>query len=416
MLADQFLSMFLNIFLTVIQILLLDPVNLFCLAFLFLYTFGYVLILTAIARVSRKGCSQVLNEVPLTLGEAKPEIAQPPVISFIIPAHNEEEVIERKLKNTQSLNYPKDHLEVIVVDDGSTDNTLSILKEIKGSWFPELRIFSQSRQGKSAAENKGLRNSKGELIVTSDADVPLNSDALRFMIENFQDPKVGGVTCAVKAKESAVAFNIMLAPYVRRLETEVDSLFGMSGPFVSFRRSIIPKIDEGIFASDVDKGVIVRKKGYKVVYDPRIVSYVNQWVPSQPRSLIGVLKKAKHMFFGDIHIFLRHKDVVFRNRYGIYGWITAPRYILLNILAPILFMLLSVNSAIKLIESSLLIPFSLFITLFLIVTFLLKKVARNTTISKAFYFIFVYIIRLYALFFYFWLFLLKSGERRGTWR
>lgn len=407
----QFSHFLLDTIVQIFTVLFLNPINIFCLLFLFFNTLGYIFLLELLA----KGFSKD-RETFMRWDETKPDYSNLPMVSFIIPARNEEETIERKLRNTRTLNYPKDHLEVIVVDDASTDKTPVLLKEIKRSWFPQLKVIRQSRKGKSSAENTGLQDSKGEIIVISDADVPLNPEALHFMIEDFKDPRVGGVTCSIEADTRYVlALNLSLGLYARKLENEVDSIFGMSGPFVSFRRAIIPKIDEGIFSSDTDTGVAVRKKGYKVVYDPRIVSHVNQWVTGRPRTIMGSLKKLKHMSFGDVCLFLRHKDILFRNRYGVFGWVIAPRYLLLNIFAPIIFVLFSVNLGMSLIGSNFLVPFLLVTTLFLGSTVLSRKILPDSIVSRMLSLIFMYIVGYYARFFYYLLFIARSSKRRGMW-
>lgn len=416
MLINQFLYDFLGAVLRIVSSLLLDPINSFCLIFLFLNTLGYILILTAIARISRKSRSIGPNESPMKSDNAKPKCSSLPTISFIIPTHNEEETIERKLKNTRSLNYPKDRLEVIVVDDGSTDKTSSIIAEVQRMWFPKLRIITQSRKGKSSAENTGLQNSKGEIIVISDADVPLNPNALRFMIEDFKDQNVGGVTCSIQAnREYVLALNLDLGLYTRKLENEIDSIFGLSGPFVSFRRQVMPKINEGIFSSDTDTGVIIRKRGYRVLYDPRIVSHVDRWVENKPRTVVGFLKKLKHMAFGNLYLFLRHKDVLLKSRYGLFGWIIAPRYLFLNVFAPIVFIVLSINLIITMIGSGFLVSFLFLIAFFLAICLISRKLASHSIVSKALYLVFMYIIRYYAALYYYLFFVLSPNQRRGIW-
>ena len=415
MLIGFIFSLF-NIIQRIFVLLFLDPINVFCLFFLFLGTLGYVLILRLIRTVSRRNISRKTRVNSRESMEAELKHEKLPIISFIIPVYNEENTIEKKLKNTFELNYPKDLLEVIVVDDGSTDKTPIILEAIHGSWFPELKVVRQNRRGKSSAENLGLQNSKGHIFVISDADVPLNRDALRFMIEDFEDSKVGGVTCTIEAnKKYVLALNLDLSLYVRKLENEIDSVFGMSGPLVSSRRAVVPKIDEGIFSSDADLGIVVRKNGYKVVYDSRIRSHVDQWVEGRPKTVVGELRKLRHLSFGNITLFMRHKDVLFRKSYGLFGWVIAPRYLLFITLAPIIFVLLSMNSVVKLIESNLLVPFSFLIMLFLFITFLSRKIASESFISRTLYLIFMYVLGYYAQFFYYLLFISKSSHRRGIW-
>jgi len=385
-----------------------DPINLFLFSLLLLNTLGYLIILTAIAKMgyNTKGKEKTQKIDESTL----------PLVTFIIPAHNEEKTIERKLENTFNLNYPSNALEVIVVDDGSTDKTPSILQTLQQTRFPRLKIIKQNRKGKSAAENTGLQESKGNIIIISDADVPLNPDALHFVDEDFNDPKVGGVTCAIKANEKYVlALNLDLALYARKLENKIDSIFGMSGPFVAFRKSIISTIDEKVFSSDTDLGILVRRNGFRVVFDPRIIGYVDQWVVGRPKTIKGELRKMKHLSYGSLVLFLRHKNILFRKRYGIFGLIIAPRHLLSNVFAPVIFVIFSANFVLKLIENNLFFSFAFFSSLFLVTTFLLRKIVPRFVATKVLYLVFMYIIGYFAQFIYYIVFLLRPKQRHGIW-
>jgi len=409
MLKEQFLTYFISSILGILGLLLLDPLNLFLFSLLLLNTVGYIVVLAIIAKM----CHNTKGK------EQTQEIDEPtlPLVGFIIPAHNEEKTIERKLENTFNLNYPSNALEVIVVDDGSTDKTLSILQNLKQTRFPKLKIVRQNRKGKSAAENAGLQESNGKIIVISDADLPLNSNALRFMVEDFEDPEVGGVTCTIKTNERYVlALNLDLGLYARKLENKIDSIFGMSGPFVAFRKSIISTIDEAIFSSDTDTGVLVRRNGFKVVFDSRILSFVDQWVTNRPETVTGWLKRMKHLSFGSLVLFLRHKEILFRKRYGLFGLLIAPRHLLLNVFAPVIFVILSANFIFRLVETNLFLPFVSLASLFLLTTFAMRKVAAGVIVTKLFYLILMYILGYFVRFIYYIMFLLSPSQRRGIWK
>lgn len=405
----ELLTDFFSSILSILRLLSLDPVNLFLFSLLLLNTLGYIIILTIIAKIRHTANGKVHTQ--------KIDDSNLPVVSFIIPAHNEEEVIERKLENTYNLNHPSNALEVIVVDDGSTDQTPSILQNLQKTRFPKLKVVKQNRRGKSAAENAGLREAKGEMIVISDADVPLNPDALRFMVEDFENPHVGGVTCSVQAGEKYVlTMNLDLSLYTRKLENKIDSIFGMSGPFVAFKRSIISQIDEGIYSSDTDIGVLVRRNGFKVVFDSRILSFVDEWVINRPETVTGWLKRMKHLSFGSLVLFLRHKKILFRKSYGFFGLLIAPRHLLLNVFAPVIFVIFSTNYILKLIENNLFPAFMVLALLFLLTVFTLRRVASGFVVTKVLYLIFMYVLGYFAQFLYYIMFLLSPSQRRGIWK
>lgn len=393
-----------------ISLLLFDPVSLFFISFLFLNTLGYLFVLVVLAETKQHDNGDKKES-------GKDAGKELPFISFIIPAHNEEEVIERKLENTHNLIYPSHALEIIVVDDGSTDQTPSILKNLQKTRFPSLKIIRQDRKGKSAAENAGLQESKGEIVIISDADVPLNPDALRFVVESFRNPQVGGVTCSLQAGERYVlALNLDFALYARRLENRIDSIYGMSGPCVAFRKEVISRIDEGIYSSDTDLGIRVRERGFKVVFNANIVSDVDRWVVSKPRTMTGSLKKMKHLSFGSLDLFRRHKGILFRRSLGLFGLIIAPRHLLLNVFAPVVFVVFLANFVLNLIESNLLPAFIILASLFLLGAFTSRILAPRLAVTKALYLILMYVIGYFAQFIYYLVYLLIPNQRQGTWK
>jgi len=210
--------------------------------------------------------------------------------------------------------------------------------------------------------------------------------------------------------------NLDLSLYTRKLENKIDSIFGMSGPFVAFKRSIFSQIDEGIYSSDTDIGVLVRRNGFKVVFDSRILSFVDQWVVNRPKTVTGWLKKMKHLSFGSLALFLRHKGILFRKSYGFFGLLIAPRHLLLNVFAPVIFVILSANFIFRLIENNLFPAFLALTSLFLLTIFILRRVASGFVVTKVLYLIFMYILGYSAQFIYYIMFLLSPSQRRGIWK
>jgi glycosyltransferase involved in cell wall biosynthesis len=113
----------------------------------------------------------------------------PPTLTVVIPAHNEENVIARKLENTLAAGYPRDRLEVIVASDGSDDRT----NEIVRSFGRGVRLLELPRVGKNAALNEAAAAASGDLLAFTDADVELAEGALLLLVAPFGDPAVGGV-------------------------------------------------------------------------------------------------------------------------------------------------------------------------------------------------------------------------------
>ena len=111
-----------------------------------------------------------------------------PVVTLIVPAHNEEDVIERKLENVLQLDYPSDQLEVVVASDDSVDATHDI---VAGFEPRGVRLIRCERGGKVAAQDRAVRESAGEIVAFGDANVEWDTDALRELVAPFADPAVG---------------------------------------------------------------------------------------------------------------------------------------------------------------------------------------------------------------------------------
>ena len=115
-----------------------------------------------------------------------------PGVSLIMPVYNEESIIDQKIHNTLELDYPGTKLEIIVVSDGSTDNTRTILQEHVGN---RIRFFElPERTGKAAALNLGLQKASNEIIVFSDASIMLEKHALKNIVRGFASDTVGCIS------------------------------------------------------------------------------------------------------------------------------------------------------------------------------------------------------------------------------
>jgi cellulose synthase/poly-beta-1,6-N-acetylglucosamine synthase-like glycosyltransferase len=138
------------------------------------------------------GYPAMLAVVALFVRRKKPEPAELPSVSVLIAAYNEEAHIGRKIEQTLALDYPADKLEILVLSDGSTDRTDNIVKSFAD---PRVRLLRmEPRRGKTSAQNRGVRESRGEISIFSDATTVYHPQALRYLACNYQDPKVGAAT------------------------------------------------------------------------------------------------------------------------------------------------------------------------------------------------------------------------------
>lgn len=187
-----------------------------------------------------------------------------PSISLIIPVHNEAAVLDAKLANTLALDYPADRLRVIIVSDGSTDDTARRVRAHLGDSRLEL-VELPRRQGKAAALNQGLERAHGEIVVFSDATIMLQPDALRRIVAPFVDPMIGCVSGEDHIGDGGGEgmygrYELLL----RNLESRVHSIVGASGSFYAQRRALCQPFVEGM-APDFLSVLNTVEQGYRAV-------------------------------------------------------------------------------------------------------------------------------------------------------
>jgi len=210
----------------------------------------------------------------------KGNIAYQPVVSILIPARNEERVIGRILRRMTELTYPKDKMQIIVIDDASTDATGRIAEEYS-KLHSHIEVIHRSKKeggiGKAAALNVGSKHAEGEIIVCFDADYYPQREILEELTMEFADPKVGAVQGRIIVLNEPKNIVTRLVALERIGGYRIDQLardslglitqFG--GTAGAFRRSLLEGLggwDESILAEDTDLTFRLYLMGYKIPY------------------------------------------------------------------------------------------------------------------------------------------------------
>jgi cellulose synthase/poly-beta-1,6-N-acetylglucosamine synthase-like glycosyltransferase len=217
----------------------------------------------------------------------------PPLVSVIIPALNEEATLSWTIRSLQEQTYR--NLELIIVDDGSTDRTPEIGRQLARLRHVQFYRFSR-RAGKSAVLNYGLKFARGEYIVFVDSDTTFDRDAIYNLVERFCDPTIGGVAGNLRVRNAKrnVLTNLQQIEYMftisigRRVRTRLGILPVISGAFGAFRRELISLETNGGHepgpGNDSDLAIRVRKMGYKIVFESDAVCFTN--VPDNVYQLV----------------------------------------------------------------------------------------------------------------------------------
>jgi len=278
-----------------------------------------------------------------------------PKVSIIIPTYNEAKVIEEKLENTLELYYPKELLEILVIDGGSGDGTQALVRKFSSKGVK--LIEEGERMGKASAINLGLKNASGEVVVITDANTFLDKNCLKMLVKNFSDKRVGAVSgrfIPVTVKEGVASkgesFYWRIEEWMKEKESLLDSPATLVGPITAIRKGIIERVGESNLAEDFEISVAVRAKGYKLVYEPNAKAY-----EIMPQTINDLFKQKKRVTIGTLQTLIKYKRILLNPKYGLYGLLILPSHKLLQTLTPF-FLLIFATSLVflKLYTSSIL--------------------------------------------------------------
>jgi cellulose synthase/poly-beta-1,6-N-acetylglucosamine synthase-like glycosyltransferase len=197
-----------------------------------------------------------------------------PSVSLIVAAHDEEDVIERRVENLLALDYPAEQLEIVVASDASSDRTDELVEAIAAR-ERRVRLIRAPRGGKVAAQNLAVRETSGEILAFSDANATWPPDALGKLVRSFADPDVGYVSGRATYadadgtnREGAYwAFELWL----REQESQLGSITGGNGPIYAVRREDYVDVDPR-FGHDLAFPYLMVQRGRRAVYDPDAIS------------------------------------------------------------------------------------------------------------------------------------------------
>lgn len=198
-----------------------------------------------------------------------------PTVSVVIAARNEGPHLAAKLRNLAALDYPAHRLQIIVVSDGSSDETPAVLAE-----FPEvIAVLLPVAGGKALALNEGVRRATGDLLLMLDVRQRLDADVLQRLLPPFADETVGAVSgeLLLEAEDGtpsteALGIYWKIEKAVRRMESESGSVVGVTGAVYMMRRALYQPLPAGLVLDDVLVPMQVARQGRRVLFQPAAVA------------------------------------------------------------------------------------------------------------------------------------------------
>jgi cellulose synthase/poly-beta-1,6-N-acetylglucosamine synthase-like glycosyltransferase len=284
----------------------------------------------------------------LTPRAPDPESAETPDVTILLPAHDEADHIEAKLANLLDTGHPASRLNVIIVDDGSSDDTLARVQSIAARRPETLRVVQLTeRRGKVSALLAGLAVCDTDIVICTDATSRTEPGSIPALVRHFADPGVGGVTCRVVVanRTSSLAARcqsliLQMQNAIKSGESALDSAAGFSGPLYGFRRSALGEIAPDLVLEDRVLAIQLRRAGARLRYaDDAVVLYhsasrQSDFQKQKTRIMAGA--------FESLRLFW---PMLWSPRYGIYGLWILPEYVVFRLLRPLLLLVSAIGIA-----------------------------------------------------------------------
>lgn len=262
---------------------------------------------------------------------ASASAAATPSVAVIVPCWNEAATIAATCDSLLALEYPREKLEIILVDDGSTDATPSAMARF--AEHSQVRILRKENGGKHTALNAGIALTTAEFVGCLDADSFVEPDALREIVSCFENPRVAAATAAMSAhnpgnmlqhmQNAEYSFGITL----RHAFASLNGLYVTPGPFSFYRREVVEELGGfryGHQTEDMEMALRIQRAGYAIENAPRARVYTKT-----PSTLRGLLKQRTRWTSGFLrNIFGEYRGLIGNRRHGALGMLVLPTALL----------------------------------------------------------------------------------------
>ena len=248
-------------------------------------------------------------------------------IDIAIPAYNEEKFLGRNIESLENMDYPKEKLRIIIIDDGSKDNTSGVAEEYMRK-FDNIKLIKKVNGGKASAMNSALKESNSELFACVDADSYVEKTSLKKMMSHFKEEDVGAVISAIKVHNPKNVFEYVqrieyiMAALSRKIRASINTLAMTPGVLSVYKTDILKKIggfDENNITEDFEIAMNLKKNGYNVRIEPESFTYTK--VPSNIKQLF---RQRVRWYRGYLFNHYKYRDMFFNKKYGVFAYFQLP--------------------------------------------------------------------------------------------
>lgn len=289
-----------------------------------------------------------------------------PLITVIVPSFNEEKTISETLYSVLNLKYPKNKIQLIIVNDGSTDFTNKKINEIiEQNRDRNIILIDQENQGKANSLNNALKKANGELFACLDADSIVEKHTLEKMVKFYQEnPNLAIVTPAMKVRNPKTLFQkfqrieYLSSMFISRMMGYLDMIYVAPGPFSLYRTEIIKNLggfDVGNLTEDQEIAYRIQKNNYGIKQCHNAYVYT-----TSPRNIKSLYRQRNRWFKGSLINLYKYKELFFNKKYGDFGVLQIPANLMtffLSISAIFFFGYFLIKPTLKMIKNMALINF-----------------------------------------------------------
>lgn len=268
---------------------------------------------------------------PARAARARGQSAKTPSVAVIVPCWNEAATVAATCDSLLTLEYPREKLEIILVDDGSTDGTREVMARF--ARHPQVRIIHKENGGKHTALNAGIAATRAELVGCLDADSFVEADALREIVACFGSPRVVAATAAMSVHQPEnILQRMQNAEYVfgialRHAFASINGLYVTPGPFSFYRRETVEKLGGfryGHQTEDMEMALRIQRAGYEIENAPR--ARVRTKAPSTIATLINQRTRWISGFLRNV--LGEYRSLIGRRSHGVLGVLVLPTALL----------------------------------------------------------------------------------------
>ncbi|MCW3081248.1 glycosyltransferase family 2 protein [Segetibacter sp.] len=231
-----------------------------------------------------------------------------PSVTLIIAAYNEEHIIDKKIKNTLTLNYPADKIKYLFITDGSTDGTPNEVAK-----YDRIKLMhSPERSGKINAVHRAMKEVTTEVAIFTDANTFLNKEALINIARHYKDERVGAVSGEKRVEITDVSdatagegFYWKYESALKKLDSQLFSVVGAAGELFSIRTRLYEPVPADTILDDFMISLLIAAKGYRIVYEPDAFA-----LESSSANTLEELKRKVRIAAGGIQSILRLRTLL----------------------------------------------------------------------------------------------------------